>query len=106
MCDPFTAPRLSAAEIADITTGLRALPGAWSIFPHAGSMGEVTLLLAPAAWEDTDIALLVQREAEGLCLILSEGDTLSRVGLLPDAAGLVAAAARAAWRQMHRTHAA
>ncbi|WP_419900062.1 hypothetical protein [Roseomonas sp. USHLN139] len=106
MCDPFAAPRLSSAEIADITSGLRALAGNWTIFPHVGSMGEVTLLLAPEAWEGGDTALLVQREADGISLLLSEADSLIRIALLPDAAGVVAAAGRAAWRQMARMRAA
>lgn len=106
MCDPFTAPRLTADEIAEITIGLRALEGHWSIFPHVGSMGEVTLMLAPAAWEGTDTALLLQRSEDGIDVLLSETDELTTICCAPTAKDAVLAAGRAAWRQSARMRAA
>ncbi|MDQ1080730.1 hypothetical protein [Pseudoroseomonas cervicalis] len=104
MCEPALVARLSEAEIAALTTGLRAMDGAWSVFPHVDAEGAVTLLLTPAAWEGTDAALLVQREAAGITVLLSEGDDITRLGCVAEPEAALALLARATGR--HRQHAA
>ncbi|WBV43407.1 hypothetical protein [Pseudoroseomonas cervicalis] len=102
MCEPALAARLTEAEIAALTTGLRAMEGAWSVFPHVDAEGAVTLLLTPAAWEGTETALLVQREAEGLCVLLSEEDEITRLGCPAEPEAVLALLARALrQRQRH-----
>ncbi|EFH12011.1 hypothetical protein ACFFMP_03890 [Pseudoroseomonas cervicalis] len=104
MCEPALAARLTAAEIAALTTGLRALEGAWSVFPHVDAEGAVTLMLTPAAWEGTEAALLVQREVAGLCVLLSEGDDITCLGCVAEPDAALALLARAAGQ--HQRHAA
>ncbi len=104
MSEPALVARLTEAEIAALTTGLRAMDGAWSVFPHVDAEGAVTLMLTPAAWEGTDAALLVQREPAGIAVLLSEGDEITRLGCATAPEAALALLARASGRQ--RQHAA
>ncbi|MDJ0388950.1 hypothetical protein QMO56_12570 [Roseomonas sp. E05] len=88
------ASSLTEQDIAEITTGARALPGEWSVFPHVNFSGEVILMLNPLAWEDGDKAILLRRDPAGIRVLLSEGDRLSLRATVADPT----AAVEAAWR--------
>lgn len=90
--------RLSAAEIAALTAGLRTLPGRWSLFPSVGCDGEVTLLAAPAAWSEEDRGVIIQRFPHGLRLLLSAGEALETLGTAPDVPAAIRLMAEAAQR--------
>lgn len=92
--------RLSAADIASITAGLRASPERWSLFPSVGCEGEVTLLAAPAAWSEEDWSVLMQRDRRGIRLLLSVGEALDEIGVAQTAQAAVRLAQEAA--QRHR----
>jgi len=96
MCDFPDQAGLTEQDIVEITTRTRALPGYWSVFPHVNFSGEVVLLLNPVRWEEEDRAILLQRDSEGIKVLLSEGDEVMLQGIVPDAAGAVDIAARAA----------
>ena len=89
MCDFPEHASLTEQDIAEITARTRSLPGDWSVFPHVNFSGEVTLLLNPAEWEDEDRAILLQRDPEGIKVMLSVGDSVALQGVVPDAAGAV-----------------
>ncbi|PHK94301.1 hypothetical protein CR162_14320 [Pseudoroseomonas rhizosphaerae] len=96
------AGRLSAAEIAAITTGLRSLPEPWSLFPSVGCEGEVTLMATPA-WADEagsgeDWAVLMQGAPGGIRLLLSAGEALDEIGVAPGPEAAIRLAREAARR--------
>ena len=80
-CDePAVTTRFTERELSAITQECRALPGKWTAFPHVDSEGEVTLLLSPDCWEERDIALLLQRDAGGITVLMSVEDDVTLRG--------------------------
>ncbi|MCI0757080.1 hypothetical protein [Teichococcus vastitatis] len=88
--DAATITRFTEREISQINRDVHSLPGSWTIFPHVDENGEVTLLLAPACWEDQDTALVLQRDVAGICVLLSVGDDVALQGMAPGVSAAMA----------------
>lgn len=95
MSEPSVPPlSLSDAEIEEISGLIHALPGRWTVFRHVGSDGDVTLQMAPEAWEAEDAAIVLQPAAGGAKVMLVIDDRITVLGTAPT----VWAAVLLAWR--------
>ncbi|MFC3123545.1 hypothetical protein ACFOD4_00615 [Pseudoroseomonas globiformis] len=81
MCESPVVSRFTEEELVEITRRTRTLPGRWTLFPHVDQLGEVTLLLTPALWEDQDAGFVLQREMAGIAVLMTDGDDVTREGL-------------------------